>query len=101
MTDFSVDPFRLGGLGYLLDQIPTPAMARVMQRLYDGDRIVLARVGKGYCWQGSDTPVPAMVVKALVARQWIVAPDFDLFGERQSGRLTVRGEHDLNRFNFG
>ena len=69
MTDFSYDPFRLGGLGYLLDQIPTPAMARVMQQLYAGDRIVLARVGKGYCWQGSDNSVLSAIVKALVARQ--------------------------------
>ena len=76
-------------------------MARVMKRLYAGDRIAIARVGNGFSWQGSDTPVPSSTVRALVARQWIVAPDFDLFGERQSGRLTVRGEHDLNRFNFG
>ena len=101
MTDLSFDPFRLGGLGYLLNQIPTSTMAKVMQQLYDGDRIVLARVGKGYSWQGSDNSVSPQTAKALVARQWIVAPGLDLFGERHSGRLTSQGEHALNRFNFG
>jgi hypothetical protein len=46
--DLTTDPFRLGGNGYLLDQIPTVAMAQVMQRVFDGDRIVLPRAGKGY-----------------------------------------------------
>ena len=99
--DSSHDPFRSKHLGYLLDKIPTPAMAGVMQRLYAGDRIVLARVGKGFSWQGGDNPVPSGTVKALAARQWIVEPDLDLFGDRHSGRLTTRGEYALNCFNFG
>jgi hypothetical protein len=98
-TDF----FRLGGGGYLLDQIPSLAMAKVMQRIWGGDRVVLPRAGKGYVWEHSDDPVPAVTVKALLARQWIVEPSFPLplFGDQHSGRLTVRGQKALNRFNFG
>ena len=84
--------------GYVLDQIPTPAMAKVLQRLANGDRIVIARLGAGYSWQGSDNPVPTVTVRALVARHWIVPPDLDLFSDRLSGCMTARGQLALARF---
>jgi hypothetical protein len=103
--DFTLDPFRLDGSGYLLDQVPTPAMAQVMQRIWDGDRVVLPRADKGYVWERSDDPVPTVTVKALLARQWLVEPSFPLpilgDSDHRSGTLTTRGLYALNRFNFG
>jgi hypothetical protein len=103
--DFMFDPFRLGGSGYLLDQVPTPAMAQVMQRISEGDRVVLPRAGKGWAWERSDEPVPTVTVKALLARQWLVEPSFPLpilgNSDHRSGTLTTRGQYALNRSNFG
>jgi hypothetical protein len=47
--------------------------------------------------------VPTVTVKALLACQWLVEQSFPLplFGNEHSGRLTVRDQHALNRFNFG
>jgi hypothetical protein len=100
LGDFTVDPFRLSGHGYLLDQIPTPAMAKVMQQIWDGDRIVRSQRGDGYAWErGSGTP-RKYLVEALINKGWTTTPcpDGPLFGEPTDGTLTLRGSYALRRF---
>jgi hypothetical protein len=94
------DPYRLGG-GYLLDQIPTIAMGQVLQRLADGDWIVLARANKGYAWERTDETVAPSTVQALLRRHWTEEPMFPLplFGDRGDSQLTDRGWAALDRLN--
>jgi hypothetical protein len=62
------DPYRLHGSGYLLDQDPDTRMGPALQRMDDGDRIVLAKVGRGYAWERTGEPVAGSLVKALLTR---------------------------------
>ena len=72
-----------------------------MQAVFDGDRVVIARGGNGFVGEQSDKLVSANVVKARLARQWLIEPAYPLFGDYRAGTLTVRGQFALNRFNFG
>jgi hypothetical protein len=65
------------------------------------DRVVIAIGGKEYVLERSGDPVDGRTVAAPMHGQLLNEPAYPLFGDQNSGRLTVRGEHALNRFNFG
>ena len=47
--------------------------------------------GTGQHRKAKDNPVPATTVQALIARQWILEPDLDLFEGRHSGPSRCAG----------
>jgi hypothetical protein len=74
-----------------LDLTPSGRQLAVLRRLDEGDRVLVARGGRGYAWERTDASVDATTGRRLVDNQWLVRPDYPLFGSSSSGRLTERG----------
>jgi hypothetical protein len=81
-----------------LDVIPTKVQAEVLAKIHDGDRIVVARGGRGFVGERGDQSVNADLVRQLLIRDWMNAPGYPLFDPPERGRLTERGQHVLRRY---
>jgi hypothetical protein len=95
MTDNPFDP-----RSYDLDLMPTNAEAEILQQIHAGDRLVRSTSGKAFVWErGAARPHQCHVYRCL-ANQWVLppCPDGPLFGGQHDGRLTVRGEFALVRY---
>jgi hypothetical protein len=92
-------PLTLGD-GYVLDALPSDREARVLRQLRDGDRILTARDGRGYVWEGSPAKLRRYLVEAILDKHWASrpCPDGPLFGEANDDCLNLRGSHALQRY---
>jgi hypothetical protein len=93
-----IDPFALSD-GYALDVLPSDNEARVLRQLRSGDRILVARDGRGYVWERSPGKLPRYLVEAILGKHWASppCPDGQLFGTASDGTLNLRGSHALRR----
>ena len=68
------DPFALVD-GYVLDVPPSDREAALLRRQRDdGDRVLIARDGRGYVWERSPAKLHRYLVEALVYKGWITPP---------------------------
>ena len=106
MQATSPDPFALVRearaipLTYELDAMPTRQQAALLWRIKDGDRIVTAPNGKGFAWERGPGRPHRATVNSCIDNCSIThpCPDGPCFGEQYQGRLTVRGQHALLRY---
>jgi hypothetical protein len=86
--------------GYALDVLPSDSEARTLRQLRDGDRILVARDGRGFVWERSPAKLRRYLVEAILDRVWASppCPDGPLFGEPEDGTLNLRGSCALQRY---
>ena len=86
--------------GYTLDVLPSDQEAAILRRLRDGDRILIARDGRGYVWENSLDKLRRYWVEAILNKRWTCQPhpDGPLFGEPTDGTLNLRGSYALRRY---
>ena len=85
--------------GYTLDVLPSDREAAILRHLRDGDRILIARDGRGYVWENSPGKLRRYLVEAILNKRWACPPYHGpLFGEPTDGTLNLRGSYALRRY---
>jgi hypothetical protein len=79
---------------------PTHAQSAALQRLADGDRLVLDRGGRSWAWEHGGPRPERKVVAQLLAEEWAYPPhpDGPLFGDPGDGALSGAGEQALDHY---
>jgi hypothetical protein len=65
----SRDPFTLPD-GYVFDVLPSAKETAILRQLQSGDRILVARDGRGYVWERSPGKLRRYLVKAVLNKHW-------------------------------
>ncbi len=63
--------------GHTLDVLPSDREAAILRRLRDGDRILIARDGRGYVWENSLGKLRRYLVEAILNKRWACPPHPD------------------------